>query len=109
MASAIIAKGRRPAENGQAKRDYLRHHLGIMVYFCFFEFADFPGAFSYVGHIVTMPPMVILICMLLAYAVLGMFMDTVADFDCGLPCDHGFEMFCGRWRAGLIVQDDSKM
>jgi tripartite ATP-independent transporter DctM subunit len=58
---------------------------GVLIYVRFLGFADLPGAFSDWITSLTMPPMLILICILLAYAVLGMFMDAVGMLLLTLP------------------------
>ena len=51
----------------------------------FLGFADLPGAFS--GWITSLDasPLLILVCILLAYAVLGMFMDAIGMLLLTLP------------------------
>lgn len=58
---------------------------GVLIYVRFLGFADLPRAFS--GWITGLEysPMVILICILLAYAVLGMFMDAIGMLLLTLP------------------------
>lgn len=58
---------------------------GVLVYVRFLGFADLPGAFSDWITSLTMSPMLILICILLAYAVLGMFMDAIGMLLLTLP------------------------
>ena len=58
---------------------------GVLIYVRFLGFADLPGAFSDWITSLTMPPMLILICILLAYAVLGMFMDAIGMLVLTLP------------------------
>jgi tripartite ATP-independent transporter DctM subunit len=58
---------------------------GVLIYVRFLGFADLPGAFSDWITSLTMSPMVILICILLAYAVLGMFMDAIGMLLLTLP------------------------
>ncbi len=66
---------------------------GVLIYVRFLGFADLPGAFADWITSLTMSPMLILICILLAYAVLGMFMDAIgmllADAAGGLPGGDG--------------------
>ncbi|MEN8874210.1 MAG: TRAP transporter large permease, partial [Pacificibacter sp.] len=58
---------------------------GVLIYVRFLGFADLPGAFSdWLGSL-AMPPLMILICILLAYAVLGMFMDAIGMMLLTLP------------------------
>jgi len=58
---------------------------GVLVYVRFLGFADLPSAFS--DWITGLPyePLMILICILLAYAVLGMFMDAIGMLLLTLP------------------------
>ncbi|MFT7595555.1 MAG: C4-dicarboxylate transporter DctM subunit [Paracoccaceae bacterium] len=58
---------------------------GVLLYVRFLGFADLPGAFSDWITSLEMSPMVILICILLAYAVLGMFMDAIGMLLLTLP------------------------
>ncbi len=58
---------------------------GVLIYVRFLGFADLPGAFSDWVTSLTVSPMLILICILLAYAVLGMFMDAIGMLLLTLP------------------------
>ncbi|MET4127759.1 TRAP transporter large permease [Roseovarius sp. MBR-6] len=58
---------------------------GVLIYVRFLGFADLPHAFSEWITSLTMSPMLILICILLAYAVLGMFMDAIGMLLLTLP------------------------
>ncbi|MEP1522789.1 TRAP transporter large permease [Ascidiaceihabitans sp.] len=58
---------------------------GVLIYVRFLGFADLPSAFSDWITSLTMSPMLILICILLAYAVLGMFMDAIGMLLLTLP------------------------
>ncbi|RFU12841.1 TRAP transporter large permease [Rhodobacteraceae bacterium W635] len=58
---------------------------GVLIYVRFLGFADLPGAFSDWLTSLTLSPMLILICILLAYAVLGMFMDAIGMLLLTLP------------------------
>ena len=58
---------------------------GVLVYVRFLGFADLPSAFSDWITGLEMSPMLILICILLAYAVLGMFMDAIGMLLLTLP------------------------
>jgi tripartite ATP-independent transporter DctM subunit len=58
---------------------------GVLIYVRFLGFADLPGAFSDWLTTLDMSPMLILICILLAYAVLGMFMDAIGMLLLTLP------------------------
>ena len=50
---------------------------GVLIYVRFLCFAELPDAFSSLITSLELSPMIILICILLAYAVLGMFMDAI--------------------------------
>ncbi len=58
---------------------------GVLLYVRFLGFADLPGAFSDWITSLEMSPMLILICILLAYAILGMFMDAIGMLLLTLP------------------------
>lgn len=58
---------------------------GVLIYVRFLGFADLPSAFSDWIVSLTMSPMLILVCILLAYAVLGMFMDAIGMLLLTLP------------------------
>ncbi|TNF22619.1 MAG: TRAP transporter large permease [Rhodobacteraceae bacterium] len=58
---------------------------GVLIYVRFLGFADLPGAFADWITSLTYPPMLILVCILLAYAVLGMFMDAIGMLLLTLP------------------------
>ncbi len=58
---------------------------GVLIYVRFLGFADLPGAFSDWITSLEFSPLVILICILLAYAVLGMFMDAIGMLLLTLP------------------------
>ncbi|SLN27098.1 TRAP transporter large permease [Pseudooctadecabacter jejudonensis] len=58
---------------------------GVLIYVRFLGFAELPAAFSDWITSLTMDPMLILICILLAYAVLGMFMDAIGMLLLTLP------------------------
>ena len=58
---------------------------GVLIYVRFLGFADLPGAFSDWITSLSMPPMLVLVCILLAYAVLGMFMDAIGMLLLTLP------------------------
>ncbi|NOD96410.1 TRAP transporter large permease subunit [Ruegeria sp. HKCCD6228] len=58
---------------------------GVLIYVRFLGFADLPSAFSDWITGLEMSPMMILICILLAYAVLGMFMDAIGMLLLTLP------------------------
>ncbi len=58
---------------------------GVLIYVRFLGFADLPGVFADWITSLTMSPMLILVCILLAYAVLGMFMDAIGMLLLTLP------------------------
>lgn len=58
---------------------------GVLIYVRFLGFADLPSAFSDWITSLHYSPMVILLCILLAYAVLGMFMDAIGMLLLTLP------------------------
>ncbi len=58
---------------------------GVLVYVRFLGFADLPGAFSAWITSLEQSPMLTLILILLAYAVLGMFMDAIGMLLLTLP------------------------
>ncbi|MDU9003560.1 TRAP transporter large permease [Sedimentitalea todarodis] len=58
---------------------------GVLIYVRFLGFAELPAAFADWITSLSMSPMVILICILLAYAVLGMFMDAIGMLLLTLP------------------------
>jgi len=58
---------------------------GVLIYVRFLGFAELPDAFSSWITSLEMSPLLILICILLAYAVLGMFMDAIGMLLLTLP------------------------
>ncbi len=58
---------------------------GVLIYVRFLGFADLPGAFADWITSLRYPPMLILVFILLAYAVLGMFMDAIGMLILTLP------------------------
>ncbi|MGL1921870.1 MAG: TRAP transporter large permease [Hyphomicrobiales bacterium] len=58
---------------------------GVLIYVRFLGFADLPSAFSDWISGLDQPPMLTLILILLAYAVLGMFMDAIGMLLLTLP------------------------
>ncbi|GFE50017.1 C4-dicarboxylate ABC transporter permease [Roseobacter cerasinus] len=58
---------------------------GVLIYVRFLGFAELPEAFADWITGLEMSPMLILICILLAYAVLGMFMDAIGMLLLTLP------------------------
>ena len=58
---------------------------GVLIYVRFLGFADLPGAFSDWIASLQQPPLMTLVLILLAYAVLGMFMDAIGMLLLTLP------------------------
>ncbi|MEY8881591.1 TRAP transporter large permease [Donghicola sp. XS_ASV15] len=58
---------------------------GVLIYVRFLGFADLPNAFSDWITSLEYSPLLILICILLAYAILGMFMDAIGMLLLTLP------------------------
>jgi tripartite ATP-independent transporter DctM subunit len=58
---------------------------GVLIYVRFLGFADLPTAFADWITSLSYPPLLILVCILLAYAVLGMFMDAIGMLLLTLP------------------------
>ena len=58
---------------------------GVLVYVRFLGFAGLPEAFSIWIQGLDYPPIVILLCILAAYAILGMFMDAIGMLLLTLP------------------------
>jgi len=58
---------------------------GVLIYVRFLGFADLPGAFAEWISSLQQPPMLTLVMILLAYAVLGMFMDAIGMLLLTLP------------------------
>ncbi len=58
---------------------------GVLIYVRFLGFAELPDAFADWITGLEMSPMLILVCILLAYAVLGMFMDAIGMLLLTLP------------------------
>lgn len=61
---------------------------GVLIYVRFLGFAGLPDAFAGWISSLDYPPLIILICILLAYAVLGMFMDAIGMLLLTLPVVH---------------------
>jgi tripartite ATP-independent transporter DctM subunit len=58
---------------------------GVLIFVRFLGFADLPGTFSDWITSLNASPLLILVCILLAYAVLGMFMDAIGMLLLTLP------------------------
>jgi tripartite ATP-independent transporter DctM subunit len=61
---------------------------GVLIYVRFLGFAGLPAAFADWIASLDYPPLMILICILLVYAVLGMFMDAIGMLLLTLPVVH---------------------
>ncbi|NRA17669.1 MAG: TRAP transporter large permease [Oceanospirillaceae bacterium] len=61
---------------------------GVLLYVRFLGFADLPTAFSDWITSLDQSPMITLVCILLAYAVLGMFMDAIGMLLLTLPITY---------------------
>ncbi len=97
---------------------------GVLIYVRFLGFAKLPDAFSDWITGLDMAPMMILVCILLAYAVLGMFMDAIGMLLLTLPITYPAVMalnggidvtaaestfgmsgpMCGIWFGILVVK-----
>ena len=97
---------------------------GVLIYVRFLGFAKLPDAFSSWITSLDMSPVLILVCILLGYAVLGMFMDAIGMLLLTLPvvypavmalnggetvsaADSAFGMsgtMCARWFGILVVK-----
>ena len=58
---------------------------GVLIYVRFLGFADLPDTFSLWLNSLTTPPLLTLLLILLAYAILGMFMDAIGMMILTLP------------------------
>lgn len=58
---------------------------GVFIFVRFLGFAGLPSAFADWVVTLAVPPLVIMICILLAYAILGMFMDAIGMLILTLP------------------------
>ncbi len=58
---------------------------GVFLFVRFLGFAGLPGAFADWVIALDLPPLLIVVCILLAYAVLGMFMDAIGMLVLTLP------------------------
>ena len=58
---------------------------GVFLFVRFLGFAGLPGTFADWVIALDMPPLLIIVCILLAYAVLGMFMDAIGMLILTLP------------------------
>ncbi|GGB13705.1 TRAP transporter large permease [Allosediminivita pacifica] len=78
---------------------------GVLIYVRFLGFADLPSAFADWITSLTYPPLLILVCILLAYAVLGMFMDAIGMLLLTLPVVYPAVMALNG--GELVAAEDS--
>ena len=86
-AAALMGKRLREALMETAKLTVMIFTLiwGVFLFVRFLGFAGLPEAFADWVVTLDMPPLLIIICILLAYAVLGMFMDAIGMLVLTLP------------------------
>lgn len=80
---------------------------GVMVFVRFLGFAGLPEAFAKWVVALDVPPVVILICVLLFYTVLGMFMDAIGMLLLTLPVVYPAMMALGYdpiWFGIIVVK-----
>jgi len=80
---------------------------GVFLFVRFLGFAGLPTAFSNWVVTLDMPPILIMICILLAYAVLGMFMDAIGMLILTLPVVYPAVMALGYdpiWFGIIVVK-----
>lgn len=80
---------------------------GVLIYVRFLGFADLPGAFAEWIASIDQPRIVILLCILLAYAILGMFMDAIGMLLLTLPVVFPAVMALGYdpiWFGIIVVK-----
>ncbi len=80
---------------------------GVLLFVRFLGFAGLPVAFTEWVVSLPLPPVVIMICILLAYAVLGMFMDAIGMLLLTLPIVHPAVMALGYdpiWFGIIVVK-----
>lgn len=80
---------------------------GVMVFVRFLGFAGLPEAFAKWVVALDVPPLVILICVLLFYTVLGMFMDAIGMLLLTLPVVYPAMMALGYdpiWFGIIVVK-----
>ncbi|MBY8976907.1 TRAP transporter large permease [Rhodobacteraceae bacterium NNCM2] len=78
---------------------------GVLIYVRFLGFADLPHAFADWITSLHYSPMLILVCILLAYAVLGMFMDAIGMLLLTLPVVYPAVMALNG--GELVAAEDS--
>jgi len=80
---------------------------GVLIFVRFLGFSGLPEAFTSWIIGLDVPPMVIMICILLAYAVLGMFMDAIGMLLLTLPVVYPAVMALGFdsiWFGIIVVK-----
>ena len=80
---------------------------GVLIFVRFLGFSGLPEAFTVWIVSLDAPPMVIMICILLAYAVLGMFMDAIGMLLLTLPVVYPAVMALGFdsiWFGIIVVK-----
>ena len=80
---------------------------GVLLFVRFLGFAGLPVAFTEWVVSLPLPPVVIMICILLAYAVLGMFMDAIGMLLLTLPIVHPAVIALGYdpiWFGIIVVK-----
>ncbi len=80
---------------------------GVLIFVRFLGFSGLPEAFTVWIVSLNAPPMVIMICILLAYAVLGMFMDAIGMLLLTLPVVYPAVMALGFdsiWFGIIVVK-----
>ncbi|MBS0124969.1 TRAP transporter large permease [Thetidibacter halocola] len=78
---------------------------GVLIYVRFLGFADLPSAFADWITSLHYSPMLILVCILLAYAVLGMFMDAIGMLLLTLPVVYPAVMALNG--GAMVAAEDS--
>ncbi|MBT3989914.1 MAG: TRAP transporter large permease, partial [Rhodospirillaceae bacterium] len=61
---------------------------GVLIFVRFLGFSGLPEAFTELVLSIDAPPIIIMICILIAYAILGMFMDAIGMLLLTLPVVH---------------------
>jgi tripartite ATP-independent transporter DctM subunit len=80
---------------------------GVFLFVRFLGFAGLPSAFADWVVTLDMPPLLIMICILLAYAVLGMFMDAIGMLVLTLPVVYPAVIVLGYdpiWFGIIVVK-----
>ena len=80
---------------------------GVLIFVRFLGYAGLPVAFAEWIVTLDVPPIVIMICILLAYAVLGMFMDAIGMLLLTLPVVHPAVVALGYdpiWFGIIVVK-----